>query len=69
MKKFILGFVVMCAACVGAGNKEASNTANDSTIVRNDSVIVTDGDSTTVTTLGVDQTVIDSLDQLELGVE
>ena len=69
MKKFIFGFVLMCAACIGAGNKEASKAENDSTIVKSDSVIVTEGDSTTVTTLGVDQAVIDSLDQLELGVE
>lgn len=70
MKKFIFvfGLVALLTACTGAvDNKNV--VANDSIVVLSDSVVVTEGDSTTVTTLGVDQAVIDSLVQSELGVE
>ena len=68
MKKliFVFGLAALLTACTGvADNKNIA--ANDSIVALGDSVIVTEGDSTTITTLGVDQEVVDSLDSIEVA--
>ena len=68
MKKliFVFGLAALLTACTGAAS-DNKNVANDSIVALGDSVVVTEGDSTTVTTLGVDQEVIDSLDSIEVA--
>ena len=68
MKKliFVFGLAALLTACTGAADNK-NVAANDSIVALGDSVVVTEGDSTTITTLGVDQEVIDSLDSVEVA--